>query len=47
VFRALADLQVAIKRFLAEAESNVDPKPFLVTADPDNILTDADSRRAT
>jgi hypothetical protein len=36
VFRSLADLQTAIKRFLAETNQN--PKPFVWTADPDKII---------
>jgi hypothetical protein len=33
VFRSVVDLQAAINRFVAE--TNVDPKPFMWTADPD------------
>jgi hypothetical protein len=36
VFRSLVDLQAAIKRFLAE--TNDSPKPFVWTADPDQII---------
>jgi hypothetical protein len=36
VFRSLPRLQTAINRLLAE--TNVDPKPFLWTADPDKGL---------
>lgn len=36
VFRSIADLQVAINRFLAE--HNIQPKPFTWTADPDKII---------
>ena len=36
VFHSVADLQAAIKRFLAEA--NQAPKPFVWTADPDRII---------
>jgi transposase len=36
VFRSLVDLQAAIKRFLAETNDN--PKPFVWTANPDNII---------
>ena len=36
VFRSLADLQAAIKRFLDE--HNTDPKPFRWTADPAKII---------
>lgn len=36
VFRSLSDLQAAINRFLAE--TNVDPKPFRWTADPNKVL---------
>ena len=36
VFRSLSDLQAAINRFLAE--TNVDPKPFVWTADPGKVL---------
>ena len=36
VFRSLVDLQAAIKRFLAETNGN--PKPFVWTADPDQII---------
>lgn len=36
VFRSLADLQAAINRFLAE--TNHDPKPFVWTAHPDQVL---------
>jgi hypothetical protein len=32
----VVDLQAAINRFLAETNDN--PKPFVWTADPDNIL---------
>ena len=36
VFCSLVDLQAAINRFLAE--TNNDPKPFIWTADPDQII---------
>jgi transposase len=36
VFRSLVDLQAAINRFLAETNEN--PKPFVWTADPDQII---------
>ena len=36
VFRSIVDLQAAINRFLDEA--NKDPRPFIWTADPDNII---------
>jgi transposase len=36
VFRSVVDLQIAINRFIAEA--NGDPKPFVWTADPNAIL---------
>jgi len=36
VFCSLVDLQAAINRFLAE--TNDDPKPFIWTADPDQII---------
>jgi hypothetical protein len=36
VFCSLVDLQAAINRFLAE--TNDDPKPFVWTADPDQII---------
>jgi transposase len=36
VFRSVADLQAAINRFLAE--TNLSPKPFTWTADPDKII---------
>jgi len=36
VFCALVDLQAAINRCLAE--TNHDPKPFVWTADPDQII---------
>jgi transposase len=36
VFRSLVDLQAAIKRFLADTNDN--PKPFVWTASPDNII---------
>jgi transposase len=36
VFRSLVDLQAAIHRYLAE--HNADPKPFVWTATPENIL---------
>jgi hypothetical protein len=36
VFRYVVDLQVAINRFVAE--TNVDPKPFVWTADPKRVL---------
>ena len=36
VFRSIVDLQAAINRFLKE--TNDDPKPFVWTADPDQII---------
>src|SRR5271163_199586 len=36
VFRSVTDLQVAINRFVAD--TNVDPKPFVWTADPKRVL---------
>ena len=36
VFRSVADLQAAIKRFLAETNAN--PRPFHWTKDPDKII---------
>ena len=36
VFRSVIDLQVAINRFVAE--TNVDPKPFVWTADPIRVI---------
>jgi transposase len=36
VFRSVADLQAAINRFLAE--HNQQPKPFVWTKDPDEII---------
>ena len=36
VFRSVIDLQVAINHFVAE--TNVDPKPFVWTADPKRVL---------
>ena len=36
VFRSIVDLQAAINRFLAE--HNTEPKPFVWTADPDQII---------
>ena len=36
VFRCVVDLQAAINRFVAE--TNLDPKPFTWTADPDKII---------
>ena len=36
VFRSIVELQAAIKRFLAETNGN--PKPFVWTANPDNII---------
>ena len=36
VFRSIVDLQAAISRFLRE--TNVDPKPFVWSADPDKII---------
>ena len=36
VFKSIADLEAAINRFLAE--TNDDPKPFIWTADPDQII---------
>jgi transposase len=36
VFRSLVDLQAAINRFLAETNDN--PKPFVWTAEPDEII---------
>jgi hypothetical protein len=36
VFRSVADLQAAINRFVNE--TNLDPKPFVWTADPNRII---------
>lgn len=36
VFRSIVDLQAAISRYIAE--HNIEPKPFVWTADPDRIL---------
>ena len=36
VFRSVVDLQAAINRFVAQ--TNVEPKPFVWTADPDKII---------
>jgi hypothetical protein len=36
VFRSVIDLQVAINRFVAD--TNLDPKPFVWTADPKRVL---------
>ena len=36
VFRCVVDLQATINRFVAE--TNLDPKPFTWTADPDKII---------
>jgi transposase len=36
VFKDIADLQAAINRFLRETNEN--PKPFIWTADPDDII---------
>jgi transposase len=36
IFRSLSELQAAINRFVAEANS--DPKPFVWTADPNRVL---------
>ena len=36
VFKGIADLQAAINRFLRETNEN--PKPFIWTADPDDII---------
>ena len=36
VFRRIIDLQAAINRFIEEV--NGDPKPFVWTANPDNII---------
>jgi transposase len=36
VFRSIVDLQAAINRFLAE--TNVNPRPFVWTAEPDKII---------
>jgi hypothetical protein len=36
VLRSVIDLQVAINRFVAE--TNVDPKPLRLTADPKSVL---------
>ena len=36
MFRSVIDLQVAIKRFVAE--TNLNPKPFVWTADPKLVL---------
>ena len=37
VFRSLVDLQAAIRRFLAETDDS--PKPFVWSADPDQIIS--------
>ena len=42
VFRSIVDLQAAINRFLAE--TNDDPKPFVWTADPDQIIAEGPPR---
>jgi transposase len=39
VFRSIVDLQAAINRFIAE--TNVGPKPYVWTADPDRIIAAA------
>ena len=36
VFGSLVEVQAAIKRFIAETNTN--PKPFVWTADPDRII---------
>jgi hypothetical protein len=36
VFRSVIDLQVAINRFVAE--TNLNPKPFVWTADPKRVI---------
>jgi hypothetical protein len=36
VFKGIVDLQAAINRYLAETNEN--PKPFTLTADPDAII---------
>ncbi len=36
VFRSIVDLQAAINRYIAE--HNIEPKPFVWTADPDRVL---------
>ena len=36
VFRSFFDFQSAINRYMQEADH--DPKPFVWTADPDNII---------
>ena len=36
VFRSVVELQAAIKRFLAE--TNLDPRPFRWTKNPDKII---------
>ena len=36
VFRSVIDLEVAINRFVAD--TNVDPKPFVWTADPKRVI---------
>jgi hypothetical protein len=36
LFQSVVDLQLAINRFVADA--NADPKPFVWTADPKRVL---------
>ncbi len=36
VFKGIVDLQAAINHYLAETNDN--PKPFVLTADPDEII---------
>jgi len=36
VFRSIVELQVAIKRFLVD--TNTDPRPFQWTKEPDKII---------
>ena len=43
VFHSIVDLQAAIKRFLVE--TNDEPKPFIWTADPDEIIAAVDRGR--
>ena len=42
VFGSLVEVQAAIKRFIAETNTN--PKPFVWTADPDRIIQAARRR---
>jgi transposase len=39
VFRSIVDLQAAIKRYITE--HNTDPRPFIWSADPDDIIAAA------